>query len=73
MQPALRYIGSAGAGCRVAFTRASPASMNCIVLMARSAPKGRAMPAQGNALGFMAQNTSSPERARQRLCRPFRA
>jgi peptidoglycan hydrolase-like protein with peptidoglycan-binding domain len=37
------------------------------------APKGRDIPAQGNALGSMVKNMPSPEGARQRLGRPFRA
>ncbi len=48
-------------------------SMNCIVEMARSAPKGREMPAQGNALGSIVKNIPSPEAARHRLCRHFMA
>lgn len=48
-------------------------SMICIVDMALSAPKGRDKPAQGIALGSIAKNIPSPDRARQRLCRPFRA
>ncbi len=38
-----------------------------------AALKGRDIPAQGNALGSMVKNMPSPEGARQRLCRPFRA
>ncbi len=41
--------------------------------MARQAPKGRNIPAQGNALGSIVKNIQRPEGARQRLCRPFRA
>ena len=48
-------------------------SMICIVEMARPAPKGRNMPAQGNALGSIVKNIPSPEGTLQRLCRPFRA
>ena len=38
-----------------------------------AAPKGRDIPAQGNALGSMVKNMPSPQGARQRLGRPFRA